>query len=130
MNERGTISIEYLFGAMLMMLLLFGALEFARAAALKHALGVGSWQAARYLSLHPWDEATAGALARQSIQSSLFGGSPASAAISISSADPARRFGTAVAVRIESDYQALVPFLNLAPRTLTAESAVLVEAWP
>ena len=39
-------------------------------------------------------------------------------------------FGTTVAVRIEMPYQALVPLMNLAPRILTGESAVLVEAWP
>ena len=129
-DKRGTITIEYILGAALLVLLLFGALEFARAAAIKHALGVGSWQAARYLSLHPWDEATAEALARQSIRDSLFGGNPAPAVVSLSFSDPARRFGTTVAVRIEMPYQALVPLMNLAPRTLTGESAVLVEAWP
>lgn len=129
-DERGTITIEYILGAALLVLLLFGALEFARAAAIKHTLGVGSWQAARYLSLHPWDETTADALARQSIRDSLFGGNPAPAVVSLSFSDPARRFGTTVAVRIEMPYQALVPLMNLAPRTLTGESAVLVEAWP
>ncbi len=129
-DERGTITIEYMLGAVLFILLLFGALEFARAAAIKHALGVGSWQAARYLSLHPWDEATAEALARQSIQDSVFGGNPGPAVIIFSFSDPGRRFGTTVAVRIEMPYQAMVPLMNLAPRTLTGESAVLVEAWP
>ena len=129
-DERGTITIEYLLGIVLLVLLLFGALEFARAAAIKHALGVGSWQAARYLSLHPWDEATADALARQSIQDSLFGSNPGPAVIIFSFSDPARRFGTTVAVRIDLPYRALVPLMNLSPRTLTGESAVLVEAWP
>lgn len=129
-DERGTITIEYMLGIVLLVLLLFGALEFARAAAIKHTLGVGSWQAARYLSLHPWDETTADALARQSIRDSLFGGNLAPAVVSVSFSDPARRFGTTVAVHIEMPYQALVPFMNLAPRTLTGESAVLVEAWP
>ena len=129
-DRRGTITIEYILGAALLVLLLFGALEFARAAAIKHALGVGSWQAARYLSLNPWDEATAEALARQSIRDSLFGGNPAPAVVWFSFSDPVRRFGTTVAVRVEMPYQALVPLMNLAPRTLTGESAVLVEAWP
>jgi hypothetical protein len=130
LDRKGTTSIEYILGTMLFLLLAFGALEFARAAAIKHTLGVGSWQAARYLSLTPWDETTAEALARQSIRDSLFGGNPASAVVSFSFSDPARRFGTTVAVRIEMPYRALVPLMNLAPRTLTGESAVLVEAWP
>ncbi|MBN1937194.1 MAG: hypothetical protein JW934_21220 [Anaerolineae bacterium] len=129
-DRRGTITIEYLLGIVLLVLLLFGALEFARAAAIKHALGVGSWQAARYLSLHPWDDVTAEALARQSIQDSVFGGNPGPAVVSFAFSDPARRFGTAVSVRIEMMYQAMIPFMNLTPRTLTGESAVLVEAWP
>ena len=53
LDRKGTTSIEYILGTMLFLLLAFGALEFARAAAIKHALGVGSWQAARYLSLNP-----------------------------------------------------------------------------
>lgn len=129
-DERGTITIEFILGTVLFVLLLFGALEFARVAAIKHALGVGSWQAARYLSLNPWDETTADALARRSIQDSLFGGNPGPAVVSFSFSDPARRFSTTVSARIEMPYQALVPFMNLAPRTLTGESAVLVEAWP
>lgn len=129
-DERGTITIEFILITTLFILLLFGALEFARAAAIKHALGVGSWQAARYLSLNPWDEVTAEALARQSIRDSLFGGNPAPAVVSFSFSDPARRFGTTAAARIEMPYRALVPLMNLALRTLTGESAVLVEAWP
>ena len=129
-DRRGTITIEYIFGAVLFILLIFGALEFARAAAIKHALGVGSWQAARYLSLSPWDEATAEALARQSIRDSVFGGNPSAATITFTFSDAGRRFGTTVSVRAEMDYRAMVPFMNLAPRALTGESAVLVEAWP
>ena len=130
LDRKGTISIEYIFATALFILLTFGALEFARAAAIKHALGVGSWQAARYLSLAPWDEATADAIARRSIDDSIMGGNPGTAAVTFSFSDPGRVFGTTVAVRIEMPYQALVPFVNLAPRTLTGESAVLVEAWP
>ena len=129
-DRRGTITVEYIFGAVLFILLLFGSLEFARGAAIKHALGVGSWQAARYLSLSPWDETTAEALARQSIDDSVFGGNPSAATITFVFSDAGRRFGTTVSARVEMDYQAMVPFMNLAPRTLTGESAVLVEVWP
>lgn len=129
-NERGTAVIEMIFAVALFMLLVFGALELARAAALKHAIGVGAWQGSRYLSLNPWDEATAEALARQEIAGSIMGGDPAQAVISLSFSDPGRGFGTAVSVRVEMPYQALVPLMNLAPRALYAESILLVEAWP
>lgn len=129
-REYGTITIEFIFMTLLFVLLVFGGLEFARAAGIKHALGVGSWQAARYLSLSPWDEAGADTLARQSIQNSIFGGNPAPAVITFSFADPGRHFGSEIAVHIEMPYQAMVPFMNLAPRMLSGESAVLVEAWP
>ena len=128
--KKGSIAIEQIFAAALFILLIFGALEFARAAAIKHALGIGSWQAARYLSLNPWDEATAEALARQSIDSSIMGGNPGTATVTLSFSDPGRVFGTSISVHIEMPYQALVPVMNLAPRILTGESVVLVEAWP
>lgn len=129
-DERGIVAVEQVFAAALFLLLVFGGLEFARAAALKHALGVGAWTAARHLSLDPWNEATAEDLARQAIGGSIMGGDPADARVIFSSTDPLRAFGTPVTVRVEMDYQALVPLLNLAPRTLAGESTVLVEAWP
>jgi len=129
-NERGIVSIEYIFIAAVSIVLIFGALELSRAAMLKHALGVGAFTAARHLSLNPWDEASADALARQAIGGSIMGGNPSAATVTLVFADGARRFGTEVTVRVQMPYQALVPFLNLAPRTLGGESVILVEAWP
>ena len=129
-TERGNVTVEYIFITLLFVLLAFGGLELARAAAIKHALGIGAWQAARALSLNPWDEATAESVARQSIADSVFGGNSAPAAIAFTFSDPGRAFGTRITVRVEMGYRALVPFMNLAPRALTGQSTVLVEAWP
>lgn len=129
-NERGIISIEYIFIAAMSIVLIFGALELSRAAMLKHALGVGAWTSARHLSLNPWDEAIADGLARQAVAGSIMGGNPAAATVTFSFSDPGRSFGTEITVRVEMSYQALVPFMNLAPRMMAGESVILVEAWP
>jgi hypothetical protein len=129
-NERGIISIEYIFIAAMSIVLVFGALELSRAAMLKHALGVGAWTAARHLSLDPWDETGAENLARQAIAGSIMGGNPGAAAVTFIFSNGARSFGSEVTVRVEMGYQALVPFMNLAPRTMAGESVILVEAWP
>lgn len=129
-NERGTVAIEYVFVSVLAIVMVFGALELARAAMLRHALGVGAWAAARRLSLNPWDEAAADGLARQAIAGGIMGGDPAAATVTFRFSDPGRGFGTEVAARVEMGYQAWVPFLNLAPRTMVGESVILVEAWP
>lgn len=129
-EEKGIVAIEQLFAAALFLLLLFGGLEFARAATLKHALGVGAWTAVRHLSLNPWDESTAEDLARQAVAGSIMGGDPAAARVTFTSSDPGRAFGATITARVEMDYQALVPLMNLAPRTLAGESVILVEAWP
>jgi hypothetical protein len=129
-SERGIVSIEYIFVVALSILLIMGALELSRAAMLKHALGVGAWTAARHLSLNPWDEAGADSLARQAIAGSIMGGDPSAARMVLGFSDSSRRFGSEVAVRVEADYQAVIPFMRLAPRTMVGESVVLVEAWP
>ena len=129
-SERGIVAIEYILVAAISIVLIFGALELARGAMLKHALGVGAWTAARHLSLQPWDETTAENLARQAIAGSIMGGNPATATVTFIFGSGARSFGSAVTVRVEMGYQALVPFLSLAPRTMAGESVVLVEAWP
>lgn len=129
-NERGIISIEYIFIAAMSIVLIFGALELSRAAMLKHALGVGAWTAARHLSLNPWDEAIADGLARQAIAGSIMGGNPGTATVTFIFSNGARSFGSEVTVRVEMGYRALVPFMNLAPRIMAGESVILVEAWP
>jgi len=129
-GKKGIVSIEQVFATFLFLLLVFGGLEFARAAALKHALGVGAWTAARHLSLNPWDEGVAESLARQAIAGNIMGGDPSAAMVTCTFSDPGRAFGTTVTVRVTMNYQALVPLLNLAPRTMVGESVLLVEAWP
>jgi Flp pilus assembly protein TadG len=129
-NEKGIAAIEYIFIVAVSIVLIFGALELARAAMLKHALGIGAWTAARHLSLNPWDETTAENLARQAIAGSIMGGNPGAATVTFIFASGARSFGSEIAVRVEMGYQALVPLMNLAPRTMVGESVILVEAWP
>ena len=58
------------------------------------------------------------------------GGDPSAAAVTLAFSSPRRAFGSPITVRVEMRYRALVPFLNLAPRTLAGESVTLVEAWP
>lgn len=129
-NERGSGSIEALLAMLIFLPLIFGGLELARAASLKHSLGVGAWAAARHLSLDPWDEPGATILVRQVVANNALGGNPDSVRVTFTFDDPARAFGSYVTVRVEMDYQALVPFLNLTPRTLMSECALTVEAWP
>jgi len=128
-DERGSGSIEMLLVMLILLPLVFGGLEFARAASLKHSLGVGAWAAARHLSLDPWDESGAEDLVRQAVANAL-GGDPDAVRVTFTFDSPTRSFGSRLTVHAEMDYQALVPFLNLAPRTLAGECTLTVEAWP
>lgn len=130
MRERGSASTELIVLLPVLLLLLFGALEMARAASLRVALGDGAWRAARYLSItDPYGDAQAVAAVRESVARNALGGDPASVNVFISD-DGGRSFGHVVRVRAETEFCPLVPFLTRGCVILRAEHALMVEAWP
>lgn len=113
-----------------LLLLVVGGLEMARAASLRVALGDGAWRAARYLSIHdPYGDAQAVAIVREAVAANALGGDPAAVSVLVSD-DGGRAFGNVVRVRAEAEFCPLVPFLTPGCVTLRAEHSLMVEAWP
>jgi Flp pilus assembly protein TadG len=129
-RHEGNVSIELILLLPVVMLLIFGGLEMARAATLRMALGDGAWRAARYLSVYdPWDEAGAASIVRDVVADNALGGDPASVVVAVSD-DGGRSFAHVVTVQAEMDFCPLVPFLTNGCVTLRTEHSLQVEAWP
>jgi Flp pilus assembly protein TadG len=122
-------TIETLFFIILFVILFFGAVELGRAIALKHSLDVGVYRAARYLSIDPDDWAGAEAMIRAEVADNVLGGSYSTSVV-VTMDMPDSSFGSVFTVRAELPYQALVPLVPLAPRTLASEHAQSIERYP
>jgi Flp pilus assembly protein TadG len=130
MRERGSASTELMLLLPVLLLLLFGALEMARAASLRMALGDGAWRAARYLSVvAPADDAGAVQIVRDAVAAGALGGDPSSVVVVVTD-DGGRSFGHVVTVRAEAEFCPAVPFLTPGCVTLRAAHSLMVEAWP
>ncbi len=129
-SESGNASVELVLLLPVLLLLLLGGLEMARAASLRMALGDGAWRAARYLSItDPWGDAQAEAIVRDAVARNALGGDP-SAVVVVVADDGGRSFGHVVTVRAEAEFCPLVPFLTPGCVFLRAEHSLMVEAWP
>ena len=127
--HRGAASVETVFVVAILALLFFGAVEFARVISVKHALDVGTYRAARYLSLIPNDTPTATQMVRQEVQANVLGGGLASRVV-VTVDMPSTVFQTAFTVTSQVAYQPVVPFMLFAPKTLTVTHGQNVEAYP
>ena len=129
-DERGAASLEAIFGSLLLILLLLGGLELARAASLRLALGDGVWHAARYLAVYdPWNEGQAEQIVRDAVAANALGGEPSGVVVVVSD-DGGRSFGHLITVEAEMDFTPLIPFLTPREVTLRAGHSLLVEVWP
>ncbi|TAK36109.1 MAG: pilus assembly protein [Chloroflexota bacterium] len=129
-DRRGVATIELTFAVVILSMLLFGALELSRAYSVKHALGTGAYQAARYLSYNPTDHARAETIVRDEVRMSLGGG--LADQVSIAVAMPSGNFQSVFTVEATVHYVPLtpVPFVSLGSRTLVGRHSQTIERYP
>ncbi|MBU0494233.1 MAG: pilus assembly protein [Chloroflexi bacterium] len=128
-GEAGSILIEMLLALLALALLAFGAFEFARAVSIKQALDVGTYNAARHLSLAPDDWAMAENLIRVEIQHSVLGQDYADA-FSWTPHVGDGRFGTLLTVEAHVDFAFDVPLMTLGSVQLEAQHSQPIERYP
>jgi len=134
LGDRGTATVETLFSAVLLVMLLFTAFELGRAVSIKHSLDVGVYRAARYLSLGTdldearemiWHEVDISGLGHGYTESQV------KSHVTFPLGNPASmNFGEEFTVRCELPYQTVIPFMRLTSRQLVVEHRQLVERFP
>ncbi len=126
-SERGAVSVEMVFFMLIFALTFFGAVEMAREISVKHALDIGTYRAARYLSLVPTDQMTA----RNMIQAELNGNVLGSAGTVQMNVDmPSQSFQAVFSVTAQVPYQPVVPFIVFSPKVLSVTHSQSIERYP
>ncbi len=125
--ERGSVSIEMVFFLLIFVVTFFGATEMAREVSVKHALDVGTYRAARYLSLVPSDQATAQNMIQTELDHNVLGGA---GTVQMTVDMPSPAFQTIFSVTAEVSYQPVAPLMIFAPKSLRVTHSQSVEAYP
>jgi hypothetical protein len=125
--DLGSVSIEMLFFLLIFVVAFFGAVEMAREVSVKHALDVGTYRAARYLSIVPGDQMTARNMIQTELDRNVLGG----AGNVVMTVDmPSQSFQTVFSVTAEVAYQPVIPLMVFAPKTLRVVHSQSIEAYP
>ncbi len=125
--ERGAVSVEMVFFLLIFALTFFGAVEMAREISVKHALDVGTYRAARYLSLVPSDSATARTMIQKELDANVLGGA---GSLQMSVDMPSLSFQAVFSVTAQVTYQPTVPFIIFAPKVLSVTHSQSIEKYP
>ncbi len=125
--DRGSVSIELVFFLLIFVVTFFGAVEMARAISVKHALDVGTYRAARYLSLVPSDQVTARNMIQTELDRNVLGGA---GSVQMTVDMPSQSFQTVFSVTAEVSYQPVIPLMIFAPKTLRVVHSQSIEAYP
>lgn len=128
--ERGTATIEAVFIIIIVTMLLFGGIEFARAYSIKHSLDAGVYRAARYLSLHPDDLTTATRIVRRQVELNLGGGVAGQVNVTVDM--PSTAFGSEFTVSASVPWSPItpIPYLIVQGKTLHAAHTQIIERYP
>jgi len=126
-GDFGSVSIELLFFLLIFVVTFFGAVEMAREISVKHALDVGTYRAARYLSLVPSDQATARNMIQTELDRNVLGGA---GSVQMTVDMPSQAFQTVFSVTAEVSYQPVIPLMIFAPKTLRVVHSQSIEAYP
>ncbi len=126
-SESGAVSIEMVFFLLIFVVAFFGAVEMAREISVKHALDVGTYRAARYLSIVPSDQTTARNMIQSELDSNVLGGA---GTVQMTVNMPRQSFQTIFSVTAQVNYQPVVPFIIFAPKTLQVTHSQSIEAYP
>ncbi len=143
LDERGQATVEMLLAVLILALLSLGTIEIARGYAVKHAMEVGTAQAARGLSIDTsqWDWADT--TIRREVTTNVLGGDYGSN-LSIQLFDQAgfplapaqlndaaaMPYGSVFWVRVSVPFVPHAPFLNLDERTMQVWHSGVVQRWP
>ncbi len=125
--ELGSVSIEMVFFLLIFVVAFFGAIEMAREVSVKHALDVGTYRAARYLSIVPSDQTTARNMIQTELNSNVLGGA---GSVLMTVDMPSQSFQTVFSVTAEVPYQPVIPLMIFAPKTLRVIHSQSIEAYP
>ncbi len=126
-SECGSVSIEMLFFLLMFVVAFFGAIEMAREVSVKHALDVGTYRAARYLSIVPNDQTTAQNMIQSEIDHNVLGGA---GSVQMNVDMPGQSFQTVFSVTATVLYQPVIPLMIFAPKTLRVIHSQSIEAYP
>ena len=126
-DDRGAVSIEMVFFLLIFVVTFFGAIEMAREISVKHALDVGTYRAARYLSLVPSDPSTARNMIQLELDRNVLGGA---GSVQMSVDMPSTAFQTVFSVTAQVPYQPVIPLMVFAPKTLQVVHSQSIEAYP
>jgi Flp pilus assembly protein TadG len=126
-SECGSVSVEMVFFLLIFVVAFFGAVEMAREVSVKHALDVGTYRAARYLSLVPSDQATARNMIQTELDSNVLGGA---GSVQMTVDMPSQSFQAVFSVTAQVSYQPVVPLIVFAPKTLSVTHSQSIEAYP
>jgi Flp pilus assembly protein TadG len=136
-SESGQAIAEVMIVLLILLPVLFGAIEFGQGVSLKHSLDTGTSLAVRRLSINPAETTAAEALIQQTVDSNVLGGG---VAVTVRYYDewgeipPAAMaslpFGSRFSVAASVPFQASVPLMSLGGRTITVRHYGMVERWP
>jgi Flp pilus assembly protein TadG len=127
LSERGAVAVEMVFFLLIFVVAFFGAMEMAREVSVKHALDVGTYRAARYLSIVPGDQTTARSMIQTELDSNVLG---SGGRVQITVDMPSQRFQTVFSVTAVVVYQPMIPLMVFAPKTLWVVHSQSIEAYP
>ena len=125
--ERGSVSIEMVFFLLIFVVTFFGAVEMAREISVKHALDVGTYRAARYLSIVPSDQTTARNMIQKELDNNVLGGA---GSVQMVVDMPSQSFQTIFSVKAQVPYNPVVPLVIFAPKSLSVTHSQSIEAYP
>ena len=125
--ERGAVSIEMVFFLLIFVVTFFGAVEMAREISVKHALDVGTYRAARYLSIVPSDQTTARNMIQKELDANVLGGA---GSVQMVVDMPSQSFQTIFSVKAQVPYNPVVPLVVFAPKSLSVTHSQSIEAYP
>jgi Flp pilus assembly protein TadG len=126
-SEFGSVSVEMVFFLLVFVVAFFGAVEMAREISVKHALDVGTYRAARYLSIVPSDQMTARNMIQTELDRNVLGGA---GSVQMTVDMPSQAFQTVFSVTAEVPYQPVIPLMMFAPQTLRVVHSQSIEAYP
>jgi len=126
-SEFGSVSVEMVFFLLIFVVAFFGAVEMAREISVKHALDVGTYRAARYLSIVPSDQVTARNMIQIELDRNVLGGA---GSVQMTVDMPSQSFQTVFSVTAEVPYQPVIPLMIFAPKTLRVVHSQSIEAYP
>lgn len=127
-DRRGQSAAEALLTTILMITLIFGGIEIARAISLKQALDRGAFEGARYLATHG-DLAGANGAVRDAVTHAILGGDPALVTTS-STWSAATRYGDTVCLTASYATSLNMPLVATVARNLSARHCTAYEVYP